>query len=131
MSSFNEKHRVDLLFSDDAVGLRAADLYSKYSLSTQVRRKNPLEPWDTLCGSRIPISGRPKCIQIPEGDARGDMKFGRIFVWSVGYSTSLRARARVLDSLTGVMDSREEFMAARWRLKGSRTNAFRGGAVTS
>ena len=45
VAAFNEKLQVDLLFLDDLIVLHIMDVFSKYSVLTPVRSKNPLEVW--------------------------------------------------------------------------------------
>ena len=67
VSTFNEKLQVDLLFSDDLIVLHIMDVYSKYSILTPVRPKNPLEVWDAFVTCWIGIFGPPRAIQMDEG----------------------------------------------------------------
>ena len=55
----NGKVRVDLLFSGDAMALRAVDDFSMRSLSIPVSSKYPKEVWGASCSSWIAIFGRP------------------------------------------------------------------------
>ena len=43
------------------------DVFSKYSILTPVRSKNPLEVWDAFVACWIGIFGPPKAIQMDEG----------------------------------------------------------------
>ena len=48
VAMFNEKLQVDLLFLGDLIVLHIMDVFSKYSILTPLRSKNPLEVWDAF-----------------------------------------------------------------------------------
>ena len=48
---FNERVQMDLLFLDDLIALHIMDVFSKYSILTRVRSKNPQEVWDAFVSS--------------------------------------------------------------------------------
>ena len=67
VAMFNEKLQVDLLLLDDLIVLLTMGVFSKYSVLTPVRSKNPLEVWDAFVACWIGIFAPPKAIQMDEG----------------------------------------------------------------
>ena len=72
-STLNEKLRADLLFLDDALALRAADVYSKYFSVMPARPRNPRRVRDACRSGWIGVFrqlfvkvvyGRTKCGRI-------------------------------------------------------------------
>ena len=52
---------------DDLIVLHIMDVFSKYSVITPVRSKNPLEVWDAFIAWWVGIFGPPRAIQMDEG----------------------------------------------------------------
>ena len=66
-SMSNGRLRVDLLFLDGAIALRIMDVFSKYSILTRARPKNPQELWDAFLSSWVGVFGSPKSLHLDEG----------------------------------------------------------------
>ena len=64
---FNEKLQAAPLFLDDAIALRVANVFPKYSFLIPVRAKNPQEVWDAFCSPWIGVFGHPMGFQMDEG----------------------------------------------------------------
>ena len=58
---------MDLLFLDDLIALHIMDVFSKYSILTRVRSKNPQEVWGAFVSSWIGVFGPPKSLHLDEG----------------------------------------------------------------
>ena len=58
VSMSNERLQIGSAFSGSA--LRVMDVFSKYSILTRVRRKNPQEVWNAFLSSWAGVSGAPK-----------------------------------------------------------------------
>ena len=67
VSMFNERLQMDLLFLDDIIALHIMDVFSKYSILTRVRPKNPQEVWDAFLASWVGVFGAPKSLHLDEG----------------------------------------------------------------
>ena len=63
---FNERLQMDLLSVDDIIALRIMDVFSKYSVLTRVRPKNPQEIWDACLSSLAEVFGDPKSLHLDE-----------------------------------------------------------------
>ena len=77
---FNERLQMDLLFLGDIITLHIMDVFSKYSMLTRVRSKNPQEVWDAFLSTWARVFGIPKCLHLDEG-ASGRVISGEICVW--------------------------------------------------
>ena len=64
---FNERLQMDLLFFGDVIALRIMEVFSKYSVLTRVRPKNPQEVWDAFLTSWVGGFGAPKSLLLDEG----------------------------------------------------------------
>ena len=67
VAMFNERLQMDLLFFDDIIALHIMDVFSKYSILTRVRPKNPQEVWDAFISSWVGVFGNPKSLHLDEG----------------------------------------------------------------
>ena len=60
VAMFNEKLQVDLLFLDDLIVLHIMAVFTKNSILTPVRSRNPLEVWDAFLACWVGIFGPPR-----------------------------------------------------------------------
>ena len=58
---------MDLLFLDDIIAFHIIDVFSKYSILTRVRPKNPQEVWGAFLASWGGVFGTPKSLHLDEG----------------------------------------------------------------
>ena len=63
---FNERLQIDLLFLGDIIALHIMDVFSKYSILTRVRPKNPQEVWDASLSGWVGVFGAPKRLHLDE-----------------------------------------------------------------
>ena len=82
VSMFKERLQMDLLFLDGIIALHIMGVFSKYSILTRVRSKNPQEVWDAFISSWVGVFGPPKCLHLDEG-VNGKMISGETCVWNV------------------------------------------------
>ena len=102
MGSFK---RACSFFPDNAIALRAMDVYSEYSHSAPVRSERPLEARGLRFSASRSVFRGARAVN-------GELEFGRIFVRGVGWSSNFRERARALGFLEILMELREGFMTA-------------------
>ena len=67
VSMFNERLQMDLLFLDGIIASHIMDAFSKYSILTRARSKNPQEVWDAFISSWVGVFGNPKSLHLDEG----------------------------------------------------------------
>ena len=63
----NERLRMDLLLLGVIIDLHFMDVFSKYSILTRARSKNPQEVWDAVLSSWVGVFGTPKSLHLDEG----------------------------------------------------------------
>ena len=118
VSMFNERLQMDLLFVGDIIAPRIMDVFSKYSILTRVRSKNPQEVWGAFLSSLAGSLAHPRAF-IWMKAANGKIGYGVIFAWNV----ALNSYFKVLAPIRG-------FWNAGMALRGEPTIAYRQTAIT-